>query len=186
MPKTPKAARTRRHLIDVAGQLFTERGYGGVSMRDIAAAADLTHGAIYGHFRSKGQLLIEVIRWKLAEQDYAPGHIEAVEAAVEDPERGVEQMYTKARLESEVLEVDASAAARHDPDVAAGLAALWRERHAYARDFMTECADPDTAAWLVHACARGVSMNYAAGIPFPDRDRLYAATNAMFRALAEG
>jgi AcrR family transcriptional regulator len=185
MPKTPKAARTRRRLIDVAGQLFIERGYGAVSMRDIAAAADLTHGAIYGHFRSKGQLLIEVIRWQIAEQDYAPGHIEAVSSS----EGAVEQGYTEGRLKSQVLEVDACAAARHDPDVAAGLAAYYQERLALLQEYIRsdpDHADPDTAAWLIHVYAAGLSMKYAAGIPFPDPDRLYAATRAMFRGLAEG
>ncbi len=76
-PKTPKSAGTRRRLLDVAAELFIERGYSAVSMRDIAAAARLTKGAVYGHFRSKGQLLVEVIRWKIAERDHAPGFREA-------------------------------------------------------------------------------------------------------------
>src|SRR5215831_14430776 len=88
-PRTPKAAKTRQRLIDIAAQLFIERGYNAVSMRDVASAAKLTKGAVYGHFRSKGQLLVEVIRWKLAARDHAPGFSEATA----DPARAVVLMY---------------------------------------------------------------------------------------------
>ena len=123
-PKTPKSAGTRVLLLEVAAPLFIERGYAAVSMRDIAAAAKLTKGAVYGHFRSKGQLFVEVIRWKIAERDHAPGFSEATA----DFERGVDLMYAEDRREIRLLEVDAAAAARHDPDVAAGLASLYGER----------------------------------------------------------
>ena len=75
-PKTPKSAGTRGHLLELAAQLFIERGYEAVSMRDLASAAKLTKGAVYGHFRSKGQLLVEVIRWKIAESDRATDYVE--------------------------------------------------------------------------------------------------------------
>src|SRR5262245_57797500 len=84
-PRTPKSERTRRRLLDLAAELFIERGYAAVSIRDIAVAAQLTNGAVYGHFRSKGQLLVEVIRWKIAERDAAT---DFAEIAL-DPERGV-------------------------------------------------------------------------------------------------
>lgn len=71
-PKTPKAAATREHLLRVAGDLFMERGYHAVSVRDLAQAAGLSKSAMYGHFRSKGQLLVEVIRWKQAEREHDP------------------------------------------------------------------------------------------------------------------
>ena len=70
--KTTKSAGTRRRLLDVAAELFVERGFAGVSMSDIATASELTKGAVYGDFRSKGQLLVEVIRWKIAEADHTP------------------------------------------------------------------------------------------------------------------
>ena len=59
-PLTPKAAATRKRLLELSAELFIDRGYDAVSLRDIADAAGVTKGAIYGHFRSKGQLLVEV------------------------------------------------------------------------------------------------------------------------------
>jgi TetR/AcrR family acrAB operon transcriptional repressor len=71
-PKTTKSEATRGRIPEAAEVLFIERGCSAASMSDIAEAAELTKGAIYEHFRSKGQLLIEVIRWKLAEREHAP------------------------------------------------------------------------------------------------------------------
>ena len=178
-PKTPKSAGTRRRLLDVAAELFIERGYSAVSMRDIAAAARLTKGAVYGHFRSKGQLLVEVIRWKIAERDHAPGFTEATA----DAERGVELMYDEHGREIRLLEVDAAAAARHDPDVAAGLASLYGDRHVRIRDAMSAAHDPDTAAWLVGVLTAGIGMKESTGPPPPDSERVRATLLAVVRGV---
>ena len=167
-PKTPKSAGTRRRLLNLAARLFTDRGYHAVSMRDIASAAEVTKGAVYGHFRSKGQLLVEVIRWKIAEQERS---MDFVQAAA-NPLYGVALMHDEAGRETRLLEVDAAAAARHDPEVAAGLASLYLERHARIRDAMSELADPDTAAWVLAALSAGIGMKEATGIPLPDAQRL--------------
>ena len=178
-PRTPKAAGTRRRLMALAASLFIERGYSAVSMHDIASAAQLTKGALYGHFRSKGQLLVEVIRWKIAERDHAPGFGELTA----DAGQGVRLMYEEAGRDIRLLEVDAAAAARHDPDVAAGLASLYLERHARIRDAVSGVADPDTAAWLVAALSAGIGMRESTGLPLPDHDRLHAALLAALRGL---
>jgi AcrR family transcriptional regulator len=51
-------ARTRQRLLDEAERLFKERGYAATSLEQIADAADVTKGAIYGHFSSKEDLLL--------------------------------------------------------------------------------------------------------------------------------
>jgi AcrR family transcriptional regulator len=170
-PRTRKAANTRRLLMDVAGELFAEHGYSSVSMHDIAAAAHLTKGALYWHFRSKGQLLVEVIRWKQAAREHTPGFSDATT----DPRSGVPLLYEPAGRDIRLLEVDAAAAARHDPDVAAGLAELYRERHEHIRDAMSGFRDPETAAWLVAALAGGIGMKESTGAPLPDPERLQTA-----------
>jgi len=179
LPRTPKSVATRGRLLERSARLFIEHGYSGVSMRDIAAAADLTKGALYGHFRSKGQLLVEVLRWKLAERDHAPGFLEATA----DPDVGVALMYDASGRDIRVLEVDAAAAARHDPDVAAGLADLARERHERIRDAMAEARDPDTAAWFVEALSQGIGIKESSGLPLPEADRLHDTILAALRSL---
>jgi AcrR family transcriptional regulator len=52
-------------------RLFRERGYMATSLDQIAEAAAVTKGAIYGHFKSKEELLISAIDWG-EDSDYAP------------------------------------------------------------------------------------------------------------------
>jgi AcrR family transcriptional regulator len=56
-----EAKETRSRLVELAGELFAERGYINTSIRDIASHASVTSGAIYNHFRNKAELLAEVI-----------------------------------------------------------------------------------------------------------------------------
>ncbi|HEY2658523.1 MAG TPA: helix-turn-helix domain-containing protein [Caulobacteraceae bacterium] len=53
--------RTREKLLDAARRLFAERGYEAATVRDIAAAADLSTGAVFASFSDKADLFTEVI-----------------------------------------------------------------------------------------------------------------------------
>jgi AcrR family transcriptional regulator len=173
--KTAKAAVTRQRLLEAAGDLFIERGYHGVSMQDIAAAAGLTKGAMYGHFRSKGQLLVEVIRWKLAEREHSAYFADALR----DLDGAVDLLHDVRAQDIRVLQVDAAAAARHDPDVAAGMADLYAERDAAIRAAMSAHPDPEMAAWFLATISAGIGMKEAMGLPLPDPERFRAAIRAM-------
>jgi AcrR family transcriptional regulator len=50
--------RTRQRLLTEAQRLFRERGYAATSLEQIADAAEVTKGAIYGHFASKEDLML--------------------------------------------------------------------------------------------------------------------------------
>jgi len=58
--RAQKAAATRQALIAAARALFTERGYHGVSVRDVTAQAGVTHGALAHHFDDKEALYLAV------------------------------------------------------------------------------------------------------------------------------
>ena len=53
---------TRERILASAATLFAESGFDGSSMPAIAKASSITAGAIYKHFRSKGELLLEVVK----------------------------------------------------------------------------------------------------------------------------
>jgi AcrR family transcriptional regulator len=53
--------RTRERLLDAARRLFTEHGYEAATIRDIAAAADLSTGAVFASFTDKADLFNAVI-----------------------------------------------------------------------------------------------------------------------------
>lgn len=54
-----QAQANRAHVVETASALFRERGYDGVSVADLMAAAGFTHGGFYKQFRSKTDLVVE-------------------------------------------------------------------------------------------------------------------------------
>lgn len=57
-----KGARTKERIVDIALELFSQNGFHGVSIRDIAGAAGLSHTGVLLHIDNKDALLIEVLR----------------------------------------------------------------------------------------------------------------------------
>jgi AcrR family transcriptional regulator len=58
---------TRKQIFLAAKNLSAERGYDGVSVRDIVAADNVDLAAIKYHFGSKGELLLEIFRRRARE-----------------------------------------------------------------------------------------------------------------------
>ncbi|MFE5872811.1 TetR/AcrR family transcriptional regulator [Streptomyces roseifaciens] len=54
-----KKAATRQKIADAALQLFLERGYDAVGIRDVAAEADVAVTTLFSHFASKEALVFE-------------------------------------------------------------------------------------------------------------------------------
>ncbi len=54
-----QAQANRAHIVETASVLFRERGYDGVGIADLMAAAGFTHGGFYKHFASKADLLAQ-------------------------------------------------------------------------------------------------------------------------------
>ncbi|WP_313443802.1 TetR/AcrR family transcriptional regulator [Stenotrophomonas indicatrix] len=54
-----QAQANRAHIVETASTLFRERGYDGVGVADLMAAAGFTHGGFYKHFGSKADLMAE-------------------------------------------------------------------------------------------------------------------------------
>ena len=52
----------RSQILQMAGHLFSQRGYHATSIRDLAKALNLQGGSLYAHIASKEELLLEVVR----------------------------------------------------------------------------------------------------------------------------
>ena len=61
--RLPKRERTRRQLIAAAIRVFSARGVADATIHEIAAAAEMTAGTIYNHFRSKDEVVHRVSLW---------------------------------------------------------------------------------------------------------------------------
>jgi AcrR family transcriptional regulator len=55
---SPGATSTRERILDVALDLFTEKGFDGTSLREIAERLGVTKAALYYHFASKDEILL--------------------------------------------------------------------------------------------------------------------------------
>jgi TetR/AcrR family transcriptional regulator, transcriptional repressor for nem operon len=71
-------AETRKHIVDVASQMFKSQGIGATGVGEIMVAAGLTHSAFYRHFESKEELIAE------ASTTSINVFVEAAEAALEE------------------------------------------------------------------------------------------------------
>lgn len=58
-----KSDRTRRLIIEKASSLFNRNGYHGTSMSDIMEATGLAKGGLYGHFKSKDEIIAEAFEF---------------------------------------------------------------------------------------------------------------------------
>ena len=81
-----QAEATRQQLVDVARQLFTERGYAGTSIEDIIERAGVARGALYHHFPGKGALFAAVYQVVQAEVASA---VVAAALTADDPAQAV-------------------------------------------------------------------------------------------------
>ncbi len=121
------ASETRKRLLRAAADAFAERGYDGTRVADIAAAADVSNGALYAHFGSKAGLLVAALR------EYGRPMLADLLAA--EPDRPITELLlvigrilTKARDPRGYLIVEALVAARRDEQVAGPMRDYTRER----------------------------------------------------------
>ena len=84
-PVTPKGVATRAFLLQVAAEVFAERGYTEASMAELIGRSGLTKGAFYFHFSSKEQLALAVIDEKQHQW------FDSIQAAIDAEDRAIDQ-----------------------------------------------------------------------------------------------
>lgn len=108
---------TRRRLLEAAAAEFDRRGFEGTRVADIAATAELSNGALYGHFRSKSDLLSAALT------DQGGRELEALfqdadGRSVADLLTAIGRSLDRLPAGRGGLMVEALVAARRDPEVA--------------------------------------------------------------------
>ncbi len=76
---------TKQAILDSAFRLFSRRGYESTSLSDIARFAGVTRGAIYWHFKDKGQILVELCEKVNLDRMKSDALAEAADPREEDP-----------------------------------------------------------------------------------------------------
>lgn len=84
---------TREQLIKAASRLFSERGFDGVSIRDIVRATSANLGAVTYHFGSKEDLFEEVLQRKIAPMRDLGRKIASANIAPEEKLRRMFEVY---------------------------------------------------------------------------------------------
>ena len=62
LTRSERQAQTRQELLDAAARVFVRRGFQGCSVEEISAEAGYTRGAFYSNFKSKDEILVELLR----------------------------------------------------------------------------------------------------------------------------
>ena len=57
----PKGDKTRELILDKAAELFIQKGYSAVTMKDICDATGLSRGGLYRHFQSTGEMMARLL-----------------------------------------------------------------------------------------------------------------------------
>jgi AcrR family transcriptional regulator len=159
-----KALATRAALLEVAAELFAERGYVQSSVRDIARRGEVSSGAIYGHFRSKADLLAEAISMRTA------GELESESMGLGDEADYVETLTRLARdfakrRRLRALIVQGAAAAQTDDETRTRLRDeqtshidVWLEGYERDRDRMGIHPSVDMQAALLYTWAAELGL----------------------------
>jgi len=180
MATTTTTQNTRQRILAAAEEVFAERGYEGAALADIARRAGFTTGAIYGCFRDKAELLLEVVRSVLESQqeaavaysrlDAGDGELPARVAGLAD------QFVDDAGARQRALVLEAHVAARRDPEVGQLLRAFQAGRleeltraieRAQEAGEVDAGVDAATVATLFLVIPLGVVVLDAAGIELP-------------------
>jgi AcrR family transcriptional regulator len=74
--RDPEASRAA--ILEAAREVFTERGYGRATIREIARRAGVTHGLVMRHFGSKERLLVQALPGPRAIARVVPGDLDTL------------------------------------------------------------------------------------------------------------
>ncbi|WP_172797102.1 TetR/AcrR family transcriptional regulator [Devriesea agamarum] len=87
MTRDQQRQHNRVLLLEAAEHIFATHGVEGASLDDVALAAGLTKGAVYSNFRNKGELILEVIRYRQTLSQEAQDFHAILDGATDDHER---------------------------------------------------------------------------------------------------
>lgn len=64
-----KSVQKKRYIVEKAREIFVEKGFKKVTMKDIVEACDISRGGLYLYFENTSQIFMEVLRMESEEAD---------------------------------------------------------------------------------------------------------------------
>ncbi len=180
MGRVPEPDATRARLVDAAAEVFSEKGYDGAGVQEIARRAGLTTGAIYGRFSGKAELLREAIESRstfeldeLFSQHRFEGHVSDVikVAGANLVERADAHEHA-----GNALLLEAFVAARRDPEIRVAVKDILEDRAASLGEIIEAAkldgsidpdVDTDAAVRFCHAVGLGFLLYDALDLDLP-------------------
>lgn len=96
-----KDANTKQRILDTAINLFAEKDYNSVSIREIAKEVGIKGSSIYNHFESKEDILDAILNYHMeASKSIFDGYFEAPKISYEAQHESVEAILSAAMLTS--------------------------------------------------------------------------------------
>ncbi len=173
------AQQRRRQLLDVAGEVFSERGFHATSMDDVAAAAGVTKPVLYQHFQNKRALFLELL------DDVGARLLTKLAAAAEPGmsgrarvEAGFNAYFAFVRDDPPAFRLLFGASVRNDPEFAERAERVLEQGARVIETLIDLPVDPDHRSVLAHAIvgiAEATSRRSIAGDDHdehPDPERL--------------
>jgi len=181
---------TRDRLLELATEVFANEGYGSVSVRDLARRSSLTTGAIYAHFLSKAELLVEAIDARVA-ADVERARVRAEQLTFRDYLTELGRRYAD-RQDLRALIVEGAAAARCDAAVRDRLTAEQGERFeswvaeyeaGQERGDLDPEVDMRALVLMLWSIELGLGVVEAIGLEPPDPEAWAGLTARLMRAI---
>ncbi|QQO08524.1 TetR/AcrR family transcriptional regulator [Breznakiella homolactica] len=86
-PKTDamsKGDKTKQFIIDSAAELYSRKTYSGVTMKDICEKSGLSRGGVYRYFGSTKEIVIEILKKEISDEEKKQKKILAAEKGPEE------------------------------------------------------------------------------------------------------
>jgi AcrR family transcriptional regulator len=187
------AARRRRQLLDVAQEVFADKGFHVTSMDDVAEAAGVTKPVLYQHFASKRELYLQLL------EDVGGRLMQAVTSAVdraEGPHQQVEAGFAAyfrfVALQSSAFRLLFGSGARRDEEFSDAVRRVEDAIVEAVAPLIEADLEPDHQRALAYgivglaeaASRHWVSTREEAGVP-PDRDVAVKEGERLARRISE-
>jgi AcrR family transcriptional regulator len=171
--------RTRQQLLDMAVEVFAEKGFARASVEEIAERAGYSKGAVYSNFASKEQLGLTVLDRRIDGQLRVLA--ELIPAQGGDPRFWADQAESGSKGPWDPLLMELWVRALYDDELRRRLASQQRRVREGAAAILSGGASPSDqhrdAVTLTVALATGLSLQYSVD-PDPHLMQLFAQTAA--------